>query len=175
MPFRRRSRIRSERVEWLAANTVVPASVAVNTAATVSLLTTAVLEEFTQPKLILLLGSMFFSPATAPAAATGYGIFMGLYRRTNVGGGFVTPDPEINGEHPFIYWDCYFPQIGGNGAADSNASRWVGYIPVKLMLRPRIRFRENEELILVVKNSAQSGAAIQFSHAWRFKLAAGRK
>lgn len=170
MPFRRRIRAR---YEWTGNTSVTPTSVAVNTIVGATLLNQATLEEWPKGTLVRLVGNFFVSPATAPAAATGYGVFMGLFWQQQAS----SPDfdPEINLDAPWKWWHCMFPQIGGTAAADSNASRWIGYFPVHLDLKSvRKRFDDFSQLRFVFKNSNSSGAAIQFSFAFRYLIRAGR-
>lgn len=173
--FLRRRRRFSARSEWFGAINVTPASVGVNSTSYNVLLSQAQMEELPGAKLAIIRGSLFVSPATAPAAATGYGVFLGIYRRTSISGTNITPDPEINPEFGWIWWDLVFPQIGGTAAADSNASRWIGYFRLDIALRTRIRWHEFDDVLLAVKNSASSGAAIQFSYGFRLRVVAGRK
>jgi hypothetical protein len=114
---------------------------------------------------------MFFSPATAPAAASGYGIFLGF----SLLGNSEIADPETAADHRWIHWDSCFPQIGGTAAADSNASRWVGYFRFNFDLRIRRRPNADQALWMMVKNSGASAASIQYSYAFRLLMAAGRK
>lgn len=134
------------------------------------------MEEFPGARVSTVMGQLFISPATAPAAATGYGVFIGLSRVASVGGSGPTPDPETSLDYSgWLYWNSCFPQIGGNAAADSNASRWVGYFRFDIFIRSRIRWHDFDNLNLYVKNSNSSGAAIQFSYTFRFRIAAGVK
>lgn len=174
MPFRRR--FSRERREWLGVTAVTPTTVGVGNFSNQNVFTQGQFEEFTEPRLGLIQGSIFVSPATAPAAATGYGVFIGLTKLQGITGATVTPDPETNLDYPsWLYWNCCFPQIGGSAAADSNASRWIGYFRFDVLIRSRLRFREGEQLNIFVKNSASSGAAIQYSFAFRGRVLAGRK
>lgn len=176
MPFRRFSRLSRERTEWVGAISVTPTVVAVGALSQLALIVQGALEEFTQPKLVRVMGSIFVSPSTAPANPSGYGVFLGISRLPNVGAGTIQPDPELNLEwQSWLWWQLCFPQIGGTAVADSNASRWVGYFRFDVNIRSRIRFREDDTLNLFVKNSASSAAGIQYSVAFRFLLAAGRK
>jgi hypothetical protein len=158
-----------ERTEWIGAISVTPTVVAVNTNSTANLLTALALEEWPGGRIERLIGQLFVSPATAPAAATGYGVFLGFDIQD------AAYDPETAGDHRWIHWDSCFPQIGGNAAADSNASRWVGYFRFNFDLRIRRRYDTDKALALQVKNSASSGASIQYSYAFRILIAAGRK
>lgn len=173
MPFRRRFSGARPRYEWTSAQAVTPTVVTVNTLQTVLLLSAATLEEWPRGSLVRILGSMFISPATAPAAASGYGVFLGLYW-VQVSGGSQTLDPEVSPEFGWKWWHVLFPQIGGNAAADSNASRWAGYFPIQFDLKHHHRFTDNEGFNLAVKNSNLSAASIQFSFAFRFLIRAGR-
>lgn len=169
--MRRSMRRSRERTEWVGAIAVTPTSVAPNTNQAVNLLTVGQLEEWPGGRVSRLLGQMFISPATAPAAASGYGVFVGF--------SLISPaevvDPELNLDHPWIHWDSVYPQIGGNGAADSNSSRWIGYFRIGIDLRMRIRPKADQAFIFFVKNSNSSAAAIQFSFAFRMLIAAGKK
>lgn len=171
MPFLRRRRV--EKTEWTGVNQVTPATVGVNTLSTITVLSQNTLEEWPAGTVVRLLGSVFFSPATAPAAATGYGIFMGLYWAQNHGQGF---DPETNLDFRWKWWNCIFPQIGGTAAADSNASRWIGYFPLHIDLGRSIRRKIDDfmELSFAIKNSVSSGASIQYSYAFRALIRSGR-
>lgn len=169
MPFFRRRR-RRPRVEWFGGIQVTPTVVAVNTLTNSQIIGATALEEWPNATLRKLIGTLFISPATAPAAASGYGVFLGIYRRRVVGAAALVADPEVAPEHPFIWWNCCFPQIGGTAAADSNASRWIGYFRFDIHLSVRLRMIENEELLLAVKNSASSAASIQYSFAFRGQL-----
>lgn len=172
--IRRARRGTRERTEWIGASAVGPTSVAINTLSGAVLVPQASLEEFPGGRLDRLIGSMFISPATAPAAATGYGVFIGFSWRQNAIAS-STYDPELEPEHRWIHWDNVFPQIGGTAAADSNASRWIGYFRLQFDLRIRHRYGEFEDLMMYVKNSNSSGAAIQYSYGFRMLVAAGRK
>lgn len=174
MPFRRRRFLR-ERREWATAIQVTPVTVAVNTTSYQDILSQATMEEFPGARVSTIQGSFFISPATAPAAASGYGVFMGLFRRILVGGSGATPDPETNGDFPWVWWNCCFPQIGGTAAADSNASRWIGYFRFDIHMRSRLRWHDFDDLYLAIKNSNSSAASIQYSYAFRFRIAAGAK
>lgn len=170
---RRRSR---ERREWIGVNQVTPIAVAPNALNQLQLLTASQLEEFAEPRLGLIQGQMFVSPATAPAAATGYGVFMGITKLQGITGSPILPDPENALDYPsWLWWNSCFPQIGGTAAADSNASRWIGYFRFDIHLFARMRVREGELLALMVKNSNNSGASIQYSITLRARLLAGRK
>lgn len=174
MRFRRRTRTR-ERTEWVNAQIITPTIVAVNTLSVSVLLTQAALEEWPGGRIDRLLLSMFISPATAPAAATGYGVFIGLSLVQLSGGTPNTYDPELQPEHRWLWTAQCFPQIGGTGAADQNAARWAGYFPLYMDRKIRRRPQEDEQLSLFVKNSSASGASIQYSFAARLIVAAGRK
>lgn len=172
MPFRRRLRRgTAERTEWIGNIQVAPNVVAVNTNFAAILLTPAQLEEWPNGRVDRLIGQMFISPATGPAAASGYGVFVGF---DFVQAGTIN-DPETAPDHRWIHWDSVYPQIGGTGAADSNAARWVGYFRLQFDLRIRRRIQEDSELRLQVKNSSFSAASVQFSYAFRILIAAGRK
>lgn len=174
MPFRRRTRTR-ERTEWTGLISVVPSVVAVNTLSSAILLAQATMEEWPGARVDRLLLSMFVSPATGPAAASGYGVFIGItVTQIGVGGG-LSYDPELMPEHRWLWWTSLFPQIGGTGAADQNVARWAGYFPIQLDRRIRRRLQEDENLILFVKNSASSAASVQYSITARILLALGRK
>ena len=116
----RRTR-RRERTEWFGYIVTTPTVVAVNTVDTKTLVTPAISEEWPNGRIDRIIGTLFFSPATAPAAASGYGIFFGFTKAITG----TTIDPELLPDHRWSHWGAAFPQIGGNGAADSNASRWV--------------------------------------------------
>jgi hypothetical protein len=175
-PFRRRlgTRRRRERFEWTGAISVIPTTVAVNSLSASVLLTVAALEEWPRGSVRRILGQIFVSPATAPAAATGYGVFLGLqWEQSSSGAAF---DPEANlDSNSWFWWNSCYPQIGGNAAADSNASRWVGYFRFDLDVRRAHRYSDFEQLLLMIKNSNSSGASIQFSYAFRILVAAGAK
>lgn len=172
MPFRRS--FRRERREWTGSVSVTPTTVAVNSQALSQILSAATMEEYPGAKVHLIQGSVFFSPATAPAAASGYGIFFGIYRRVTLGGQ-ATPDPELNLDFPWVHWGLCFPQIGGTGAADSNASRWIGYFRFDILQRVRLRWHDFDDLFFTVKNSASSAASIQYSYGFRMQVLAGAK
>lgn len=168
-------RRRRERYEWTAQVQVTPVVVAVNTLSNQVLLTAGNLEEWPGGRLARVIGQLFISPATAPAAATGYGVFFG-FTWSEVGAtGTQTYDPETELDHRWIHWDSCFPQIGGTAVADSNASRWVGYFRFNFDIRRAGRYRSDQFLGLEVKNSNFSGASIQFSYALRFLLQAGAR
>lgn len=169
--FRRSSR---ERTEWIGAIQVTPTSVAVNTNAVTDLVNAAAFEEWPGGRLDRLIGHMFISPATAPAGATGYGVFVGFSIR-EVGTAAANYDPELAPDHRWIHWEAVYPQIGGNAAADSNASRWIGYFRLGFDFRIRRRYGVDRSFSLMVKNSNSSGAAIQYSYAFRMLIAAGAK
>lgn len=166
-----RSRGRRERTEWVGGNQVAPVVVAANNLQGATLLSLATLEEWPGGRIDKCIGSIFFSPATAPAVASGYGIFFGF----TLVGPFEQLDPETNLDHRWLHWGHCFPQIGGTAAADSNASRWIGYFRFDIHDRWRRRFQDDQQLNLYVKNSVSSAASIQFSYSFRFLIAAGRK
>jgi len=131
------------------------------------------MEEWPGGRVDRLIGQMFISPASAPAAASGYGVFVGFTTQPSAAANIF--DPEANPEHRWLHWDSVFPQIGGTAAADSNASRWVGYFRMGFDLRIRRRLDDDQMLLMVVKNSSNSAATIQFSYAFRLLIALGRK
>lgn len=173
--MRRSFRRTRERTEWVGAITVTPVAITAGTLSVITLLTQGQLEEWPNGRIDRAIGSLFISPATAPAAATGYGVFLGFTMRPAVALAAVPYDPEVNLDHRWIHWDLCFPQIGGAAAADSNAARWIGYFRFNYDLRIRRRIQEDNELVLMVKNSSFSGASIQISYAFRILVAAGRK
>lgn len=173
--FRRRSR---ERREWIGTTLVTPRVVAVNALDSVDLLSPATLEEWPGGRLARVIGQMFISPATAPAAASGYGVFVGLVvegTATFGGGSSAAWDPELDQDFGWIWWQSVFPQIGGTGAADSNASRWIGYFRLDIHERLRKRFAATDKLAIKVKNSNSSAASVQYSYSFRWQIAAGRR
>lgn len=172
MAFRRR-RIR-QRSEWTGVTSVAPTTVPVNTNAASVILGATALEEWPGGSLARIIGHLFLSPATAPAAPTGYGVFFGITWET-VGVTNASHDPELWLDHRWKWWNCCFPQIGGTAAADSNASRWVGYFALQMDLRRLGRWDTDRQLYLYVKNSNSSGASVQFSYAFRFLIIAGRR
>jgi len=138
--------------------------------------TQAQLEEFPKSLWVRVLGTIFLSPATAPAAASGYGVGLGItHEEIGAGGLTAPPDPFAQIDHRWQWWAAAFPQIGGTGAADQNASRWAGYFQFVLDQRLKERLQDNEELVLMVKNDAASAASIQVSYALRFLFAVGAK
>lgn len=175
MPVRRRFRRSRERTEWIGLISVTPTVVAVNALQNNALLGPSTLEEWPGGRIDRLLGQIFFSPATAPAAASGYGIFFGLTMGEIGASGTTTYDPETELDHRWIYWNSCFPQIGGTGASDQNVARWMGYFRFDLDRRIRRRYDTDRQLTLEVKNSNSSAASIQFSYAFRVLIAAGRK
>lgn len=132
------------------------------------------MEEYPGARTGLLRGSIFVSPSSAPAAATGYGVFLGITRLVSAGGN-AAPDPELNLDYNWLWWECCFPQIGGTAAADSNAARWIGYFRLDVLIRTRLRWHDFDFLALAVKNSNSSGAGIQYSFAMRCQILAGAK
>lgn len=154
---------------------MVPTVVAVNTLSVLQLVSQAQLEEWPGGRLERLLLSFFMSPATSPAVASGYGVFVGLTLRQIGNAGVNAYDPETLLEHRWLWWATMFPQIGGTGVSDQNVARWIGYFPIQLDRRIRRRPQEDEDLALFVKNSNSSAASIQYSAAWRILVAAGRK
>lgn len=170
MPFLRR-RFRRQRVEWTGNTSNTPTVIGASALSTQTLLSQAVLEEWPRGTLVRLIGSLFVSPATAPAAATGYAVYLGLYWQQQTVGTF---DPEVNQDaNVWKWWHVIFPQIGGTGASDQNAARWAGYFPFTFDLKMRHKFTDYEQFLLAVKNSAASGASIQFSYAFRYLIKAG--
>lgn len=133
------------------------------------------MEEFPGGRVDRLLFSGFVSPATGPAAATGYVVFLGITVRPIAGGTPTDFDPEVQLEHRWLWWTSVFIQLGGTGAADQNVARWAGYFPLVMDRRIRRRLQDDEDLCLEVKNSPSSGASIQFAYAARIIIAAGRK
>lgn len=174
MALRRRRGRRRERFEWTFGGVETPRSVAINTLDQFNFLTVANMEEFPRALLTRILGTIMISPATAPAAATGYSVAVGL---TKIPTGTVaaTFDPELQPDHRWTWWNICFPQLGGNGAADQNASRWAGYFRFDLDRRTKERFGPDEGFAICVKNSSVSGAAIQWAAFFRFGLAVGAK
>src|SRR5216683_2283102 len=165
MPFRGRrviARRPRERYEWTFAGFGTPRVVAVGANDTPSLLTVAALEEFPRSKLVKIIGSIFVSPATAPAGASGYIVGLGL-TKAQVGAASSTYDALANLDHRWTWWQCCFPQIGGSGAADQNAARWAGYFRFDLMYKTAERFADDEQFIISVSNSSASAASIQYS------------
>lgn len=175
MPFRRFRRVSRERREWATAIQVTPATVVPNGLVSVNILSQATMEEFPGARVAFIQGNLFISPASAPAAASGYGVFFGITRIVGIGGSAANPDPEVNGDYNWVYWNSCFPQIGGTAAADSNASRWIGYFRFDIAMRTRLRWHDFDDLRLQVKNSNSSAQNIQFSYAFRFRILAGSK
>lgn len=171
MPLRRFSRRTRERTEWVGAIQVGPTVVAANTQSNKILIDPIAMEEWPGGRIDRLIGQMFFSPATGPIAASGYGIFFGF----QVDGPALFFDPELAPDHRWIHWDSCYPQIGGTGAADANSARWIGYFRFGFDLRIRRRLDADKQFSLVVKNSNASAASIQYSYAFRILVAAGRK
>lgn len=151
-----------------------PTPVAVNTLALAPLLSPATLEEWPNGRIERVLLTMFVSPSTSPAAATGYGVLIGITSES-VGVTTVSHDPETMLDHKWMWWNACFPQIGGTGAANDNSSRWIGYFRFDVDIRPRFRIQPDVNLSLNVKNSVASGAAIQYSFGYRVLIAAGAK
>jgi len=174
--FRRRISVarKRERYEWVGTTFVTPTVIAANVNGSFHVLTNAVLEEFPRALLVHVVASIFVSPATAPVAATGYGVFLGL---TKAQAGAVTSvyDPETEPDHRWSWWNACFPQVGGTGVADQNAARWAGYFRFDIDRRMKERFAPDEVLEFQVKNSNSSGASIQTSMSFRFLLATGAK
>jgi hypothetical protein len=170
-----RSSRRRERYEWLGFPSVAPTVVAAGVQTDQVLASLSTLEEFPGGRLERIILDGFFSPATAPVAATGYGIFCALHLPTTQGAFPATYDPESAEQYNWLWWSAVFPQIGGTAVADSNASRWMGYIPFHVDIRPRRRYGDLGVPVFSVKNSAGSGASIQFSFAVRLLFAAGAR
>jgi hypothetical protein len=129
----------------------------------------ATFEEFPGGRLDKIFLSMFVSPSTGPAVASGYVVYAGLTLSETAW------DPEIQTDFRFLWHQVVFPQIGGTGAADSNASRWIGYFPLMARLQPRRRIQAEQSLFINVKNSVASAAGIQYSLFVRCLIAAGAR
>lgn len=174
--MRRLATRRRERYEWTSAISVVPTVVAVNTNNVIVLLTSAQLEEWPRGRIARILGQIFVSPATAPAVATGYGVFLGItLAPIDAAAASIAFDPEVDLDHRWRWWGSCFPQLGGTGAADSNASRWVGYFRFDLDVKRTGRYAADDRLQIALKNSASSGASVQYSFAFRILIAAGAR
>ena len=160
-----------ERTEWVGVIGTVPIVVAVNALSKFYLMTQANMEEFPGGRVDRIIGNGFVSPATSPAGASGYSVFYGV-TKTNPTEIF---DPELAPEHRWMHWGAVAPQIGGSGAANDNSSRWIGYMPLSFDYRPRTRMQEDEDLVLIFKNSSNSAASIQYFLQLRMLIALGAK
>lgn len=168
-------RRRRERYEWTFGGFGTPRSVAVNTLDAFTLVTAASLEEWPRPLWVRTIATIFVSPATAPAAASGYFVGLGLTWRPTSAGSTINYDPILAPDHRWQWVQYCYPQIGGTGAADANASRWAGYFRFDINMRNKERLADDVEIIMFVKNDTASAAAIQWSGFYRFLLAAGAK
>lgn len=175
MPFRRGRRRRRERYEWTFGGFSTPRVVAVGQLDNFTLVPQAGLEEWARPLWVRTIGSLFVSPSTAPAAASGYGVFVGLAKRSTTPTSTQLWDPRLNPDHRWQWWNVCFPQIGGTGAADQNAARWAGYFRFDVNMRMRERMADDEEIAVCVSNDGVSAASIQYSCFFRFLLATGAK
>jgi hypothetical protein len=175
---RARSRLgrRRERYEWLGVGFAAPRVVAVGGQDQFVIISQAILEEFPRSLWVRSICSIFVSPATAPAAATGYYVGMGLcHAEIGAAGTIGIPDPLAQFDHRWQWHQVCYPQIGGTGAADQNASRWAGYFRFDIDMRHKERLADNEEIVFPVTNSSGSGASIQWSGTFRLLLGVGAK
>jgi len=166
--FGLRRRKRSSRREWLA-HAAVNNSIAAGTLLSIQMAPPSTLDEFQQGTLLRMRGVVVVSPATSPAVATGYAVFMGIAML----GPFEVWDPETNQDFQWFWHQAIFPQVGGSGAADNNSSRWAGYFHIPIDVVRMAKIQEARGLVLAIKNSALSGAAIQVTDNIRMLVLAG--
>ena len=151
----RRSR---PRYEWLVAASNLTA-VGANTTSVFTIASAAALEEFPRCTILRIRGSLTVNPATSPAAASGYVVWMGIAALTSDSAGW---DPETNIEFPWMWHEMIAPQMGGTGVSNDNSSRWAAYFRIAFDVRAKRKTQENTVVQLLVKNSNQSAAAVQF-------------
>jgi len=129
----------------------------------------AVLDETPRCTILRVRGMVTVNPATSPAAATGYEVFMGIYVSSNS----VVWDPETQIELPWMWHTVIAPQMGGTGVSDSNIMRFAAYFRVEIDVRAKRKTSEDDSLIFSIKNSANSGASVQYFAVTRTLLLTG--
>jgi hypothetical protein len=158
------------RYEWEAA--VIPlTSVPVNSTSTTAIVSQPVMDEIQKPTILRIRGQVTVNPATSPAAATGYEVFMGIHVRDIQAA--ISWDPELQMEFGWMWHKVIAPQMGGTGASDSNIMRFAAYFRMEIDVRAKRKVGENYELDFVIKNSNSSGASVQYFASFRILLLAG--